>query len=250
MVEDDRWHESGDEAYGYDELPLFGDWEVMVMGGREAYPAAIVTYNHVTSAVRVLVKNRDFHALHPNGVNQKTLEELSKRTYIERQELIKTTHQQLVEQFRAEGVSEGTALLKAGKEMERLGYYPKTPTITARLLSQSEEQTLSGTSSWPIFAITSEEMRSGIFQDIEQTISDPGTLVDKAFTPYVIHRDYKNEILSNVVGEAAYPWGHHRRFGTSSSVSTVGVVSIFENHFRMTGLEGSMKQRKPCSNSS
>ena len=32
---------------------------------------------------------------------------------------------------RAEGLNEGAAMLRANKEMERLGYYPKSPTIVA-----------------------------------------------------------------------------------------------------------------------
>ena len=198
MVEDDVWHESGDATYGYDERPLFGNWEVIAVPGRESYPAAIVAYNHVTSSVRVLIKNREFAHLYPSGVGLSTLAGFSKRTMIERDEKIATTHQELVERFQGEGLREGEAMLKVNKEMERLGYYPKTPTITARVLSQSEEEALSNTGPSPILSIAPEEMRSGIFQDIEEAINNPGTPMDKDFTPYVIHRDYKNSEKLNV----------------------------------------------------
>ncbi|MFL6414748.1 MAG: hypothetical protein ACJ74Y_03635 [Bryobacteraceae bacterium] len=55
------WKESNCEVGGFDEWPLFGDWELIeVPGDHYFFSVAIVAYNHVTSSVKVLVKNKDY----------------------------------------------------------------------------------------------------------------------------------------------------------------------------------------------
>lgn len=192
MIESDAWHQSGDAMYGYDEFPLLGDWELMAVKGQECYPAAVVAFNHVTSEVRILIENHDFDKLYPDGIHADMLTEFSRRAMIERTEQIKKTHAGLVENFKAEGQSEGYALLKAAEAMERIGYYPKSPTLTAHILTEPEEQLLQKNDKSPIFVIASDEMRSGIFPDIQQAIGQPGNPVKKSMGQYIIHRDYNN----------------------------------------------------------
>jgi len=89
------------------------------------------------------------------------------------------TYADQVARGRAEGLNEGAAMLKAGKEMERLGYYPKSPTIVAH-------REACGT---PVFRISDEEFRVGLFQDIERAIQHPDEEVDKG-GEYVLHQQY------------------------------------------------------------
>lgn len=198
MIEKDSWHKSGDATSGYDEFPLSGDWEVMPLRGQECYPAAIVAFNHITSEVRIIIKNNVFDRLYQNGIKLDMLIEFSKRFMIERDEQIKKAHRELIKRFQVEGQSKVGAILKTNKEMERMGYYPKSTTLTARVLNQSEENFTQENGEEPIFAIEPDEMRSGIFQDIEQAISKPGEPVDKTLGQYIIHRDYNNSQRLNL----------------------------------------------------
>jgi hypothetical protein len=65
--------------------------------------------------------------------------------------------------------------------MQRLGFYPKSTMLVAREAGCEVAS--------PLFRISDDEFRFGIFQDIEQAIAAPGQEVDKSGT-YVIHRDY------------------------------------------------------------
>ena len=184
------WEERYCEASGYDEWPLFGDWEVMqVYGGRLVSSVAIVAYNHVTGAVKVLVKNKEYDRLYPRGVPIAKLLENSHRAAIERLQTMLRTHEELLQKYKAMGMGEVQALLRTGKDMQRLGYYPKTPTIVARRLSR-EEAAKTDLDKDALFSIAKGEMESGIFPDIERAIAKPGEEIDKNSDVYLTHRDY------------------------------------------------------------
>src|SRR5215213_10031455 len=122
------WEKAHCEVSGYDEWPLFGDWELMeVRGG--FFPVAIIAYNHVTSGVKVLVKNKDYDRVYPDGVPLRQIVEVSARAGMERTQAVTRTHAELLQKYKAMGMGEMQALLRTGKDMQRLGYYPKTPTI-------------------------------------------------------------------------------------------------------------------------
>jgi serine/threonine protein kinase len=89
--------------------------------------------------------------------------------------------ERLLAEGRAQGLSEGAAMLQANKGMQRLGLYPKTPTITAVAAACDSQQ--------PVFHISDEEFRVGLFQDIRQAIDRPGEAAD-FHGDYVTHRDY------------------------------------------------------------
>jgi len=73
-------------------------------------------------------------------------------------------------------------MLDAGREMQRLGLYPKPTTLVAA------RGGCEGAS--PVFSISDMEFTVGLFPDIEQAIASPGTEVDKSMGDYVTHRDY------------------------------------------------------------
>jgi hypothetical protein len=191
------WQESHCEVSGYDEWPLFGDWELIgVLGGRHYFTPAIVAYNHVTGGVKVLVKNKDYDRLYPNGVPLRQIQENSRRPGMERDQAVRRTYEELLQKYKAMGMGEFQAHLRTGKDMQRLGYYPKTPTIGARRLGR-EEAAKTELDKDALFSIAKAEMESGIFQDIERAIASPGQEIDKDSDVYFTHRDYSTSARLN-----------------------------------------------------
>ena len=188
------WVESYCQASGNNEWPLFGDWELMEVQGKEYFPAAIVAYNHVTSSVKVLIKNKEYDRLYPRGVPLQLLTKSSKRESIERTQAMLRTHEELVQKYKAMGLGEVQALLRAGKDMQRLGYWPKTPTIVARRLSRNEAAKID---KGALFSIAKEEMESGIFLGLEKAIASPGEEIDHDTSGYYTHRDYTTSARLN-----------------------------------------------------
>lgn len=191
------WVEAGEWRRGYPPFAiregavLAGDWEVMTLRGRQALPAAVVAFNHVTRETRVLARSGEFGGLYPDGPPVAVLEQQSRRADIERVQEITRVHDALVARFRGEGLSEGAALLAAAKEMQRLGYYPKSTTLTARLIAEGPPgATPSAGSAIPTFDISDMEFTVGLFPDIDEAMASPGTAVDKHSGDYIIHRDY------------------------------------------------------------
>jgi hypothetical protein len=191
------WEESPCEMSGYDEWPLFGASELMeVRAQRGLFPVAIVAYNHATRGVKVLVKSKDYDRLYPNGVPLQQMQENSRRSGIERDQVMRQTHEALLQKYKAMGMGEVQALLRTGKDMQRLGYYPKTPTIVARRLGR-EEAARTDLDKDALFSIAKGEMESGIFQDIERAIASPGQEIDRDSTDYLTHRDYSTSARLN-----------------------------------------------------
>jgi hypothetical protein len=191
------WKESPCQVSGYDEWPIFGDWELMeVRGDRHFFTVAIVAYNHVTNSVKVLVKNKDYDRLYPGGVPLRQITEKTQRPAIERYQAMMRTHEELLQKYKAMGMTEIQAELRTGKDMQRLGYYPKTSTIVARRLSR-EEAARTDFDKDALFSVAKDEVESGIFPDIEKAITNPGEEIEKDFTDYVTHRDYSTSARLN-----------------------------------------------------
>ncbi|MFL6414747.1 MAG: hypothetical protein ACJ74Y_03630 [Bryobacteraceae bacterium] len=115
---------------------------------------------------------------------------------MERDQAMMRTHEELLQKYKAMGMGENQALLRIVKDMQRLGYYPKTPTIVARRLSQ-EEAARTDLDKDALFSIAKGEMESGIFQDIERAIANPGEEIDKDSFGYYTHRDYSTSARLN-----------------------------------------------------
>lgn len=165
---------------------LHDRWEAMTVPGSEAYPAAMVIFDGKAAEARVLLSNSEFDSLYPKGVPLELMKQNSRRADIERIEEIERVNRELVAKFRAEGASEGDAMLRASKEMQRLGFYPKSPTFTARLMAHGEPLD----PAIPAFDIEPMQFTVGLFPDIERAIATPGTEVEKDWTGYIIHDDY------------------------------------------------------------
>ena len=191
------WEPGSVEQGGYDITPLNGPWEVMTLPGDESFPAAIVAVHSDDGSFKILRRNDEYEDLYPNGPPAALITERSRRGAIERLNTIRRTRGELLARFMAEGLREGEALLKVGKEMRRLGYYPKSTTMTARPLADAGS--VSGGDAPPLFEIAEAEMKSGIFPDIEQAIDRPGKAIDKTIGNYVIHRDYETSAALNAL---------------------------------------------------
>jgi hypothetical protein len=188
-----EWEEGFAEVSGYGETRLNDRWEAMTVSGPESYPSAIVAFDGGTEEVRVLVETDGFNSTWPEGVPVDVLHQQARREQIERSEHLRNTHAELLERFRREGLSEMEAALATTREMQRLGLYPKPTMLVAQALGPDE----STTDEWPHFVIEEGEMASGVFQDIEASLADPGVEVEKSMGSYIIHRDYENSAKLN-----------------------------------------------------
>ena len=110
------WKETHCETGGYNEWPISGDWELTAVRGEVGFsPAAIVAFNHVTGEVKALVKNKDYDRLYPKGFSLQELQKYSQRAAIERLQAMLRTHEELLQKYKAMGMSEVPALLQTGR---------------------------------------------------------------------------------------------------------------------------------------
>jgi hypothetical protein len=188
------WEKSHCEMSGYDEWPLFGDWELREIRG-SMLPAAILAYNHVTRDVKVLVKNKEYDRLYPDGAPVQQILEYPRKADMERTQTVVRVHEELLQKYKAMGMGEMQALLRTGKDMQRLGYYPKSTMIVARRLTGTEAAA-GKLDKEALFSIAKGEMESGVFPDIEKAIASPGEEIDKS-DGYHIHRDYSTSARLN-----------------------------------------------------
>jgi len=189
-----QWEKGRFQGGGYDVTPLFGESELMTAPGRETYPAAVISYNEVRKTTTALVKSAEFDSRYPSGMPVKMAGEQSHRAAIERLTELKRLHAALIAQFEAMGQTAMQAGLSAIKELQRLGYYPKSPTITARLVAPPATEKDGGPA---LFDIAKFEMKSGIFPDIEKAIAAPGTDVEWRDNKYIVHTDYTTSARLN-----------------------------------------------------
>lgn len=200
------WEDGQPSVSGYQESPLNGRWEAIAVPGPEGYPAAIAAFDEQSGETRVLVETDSFARAYPEGVPLDVLTSRSRRDEIERIATLERTREELLARFRGEGLSEGDAAMRTIDEMRRLGFYPPPTTITARLLAGEDRSAVTpdepqdpatASDTIPLFSIAEAEMRSGIFPDIEEALTNPGTPVEKRMGRYVIHRDYDNSAALN-----------------------------------------------------
>lgn len=191
------WQPGYPAMMGGDESPLAGERELFAVEGEESFPTAIIVWDHRASRYEALLANHEFDVLYPDGVPERWIVERSRKADIERSRALERTRAALMERFLGEGLGEGDALLRTGRELLRLGYYAKSATITARIVNGGE---FGGET--PLFEIARAELRSGIFPDIEQAIASPGEPVDKSMGRYVNHDDYANSAAINALIDA------------------------------------------------
>jgi hypothetical protein len=194
FIESASWQEGFAGMGGDEPSQLAGPLEVVAALGDEQLPCAVVVLDSRAGTAAALAETSVCRRKFPGGFTTALLAPASRRADIERAETIRRTYDDLVAEATAKGLPEGEAMLRANKEMERLGYFPKSPTLLA-----TPGDCESG---GPVFVVTDEEFVVGLFQDIQAAIDHPGEEVDKAMGSYVIHRDFDtsrrlNEFLAD-----------------------------------------------------
>jgi hypothetical protein len=160
---------------------LVGGVELMTVRGRESFPAAVIAVDAAGTS-RVLLKNGAFEDLYPDGVPDRLIRERSSRERIERGREMRRVREDLIARYRGQGMNEGEAMLRAHDEMETLGYYPKSPRLVAKLVSEPP-------SGVRVFDIPDDRFRVGLFQDIARAIAAPGAEVKTSTGTYLKYYD-------------------------------------------------------------
>jgi hypothetical protein len=180
FVEKPPWQEGYSSGGGDVPEQLSGDLEVIAPSGDELLPCAIVVLRKIQPTARALIETPTCRKKY-GDYGAASMAAFSRRADIERTQTMARTYERLVAEGKARGLNEGVAMLEANKGMEDLGYYPKSPTITAHP-AQCEHVS-------PVFTISDEEFRVGLFQDIERAINHPGTAEERGGT-YVLHQNF------------------------------------------------------------
>jgi len=188
-----EWRREGCEFKGHLEDKLRGGLEAVTLPGRESFPSAIAVIDHRQETFRVLLASPEFDGIYPDGVPERIVYEGSQRKEIDELRSLRTAYAEALEGFLRAGLPEGEALLAANREMQRLGFFPKPTTITARRLVPGGEIP----PDVPTFHISEMEVRVGLFRDIAVALSEPGTPVEKSLGKYIRHRDYGTSELIN-----------------------------------------------------
>jgi hypothetical protein len=176
------WTGSDTSSAGLSDPVVVGPMEVMAVRGEESFPAAILLLDHGRRQAEVLIRNEAYERLYPEGPQFESLLQFSRKEEVDRLNEMRQTHQDLVAAFRAQGMNEGAALLAAGREMARLGWWPTPPTVTAREVSMFPAELR-------VFTIDPMELRVGLFPDLEEAMAHPGEPVDRSGR-YIRHRDF------------------------------------------------------------
>jgi hypothetical protein len=180
-----KWEQSYEIPDQWPEDILSGDYEVI----NYKYKAVLLREGK-TGRLDILTAADAFSQENLRNI---PIEDYSHRREIERVRTLRETGRRLVEKFRAEGLSEGEAMLRAGDELEKMGLYPKSPRITATRIGRPAGDHAA-------FPISRDEFRYGLFPDIEKAINETGTEV-RFWGNYISHTDYDtsrriNEYLS------------------------------------------------------
>lgn len=195
-----EWVATDTSLAGLSEPIVAGPLEVMAVRGEEGFPTAIVLLDHDQREVEVLLHNETFDRLYPNGPQFTVLLEFSRKAEVDRLAEMHQTYEELKAKYRAVETNEGAALLAAGREMARLGWWPTPATIIAQEVKEFP-------AGLRVFTIDPQELRVGLFPNIQQAIAHPGTPAPHR-SGYVRHRDFTtSEELNAFLATAPEAYG-------------------------------------------
>ena len=188
------WERGSSGLGGTERSQIHGRREVVAVRGVDAMACAVVIVTEAQPTADVLVETPACRKAHPDGYAVAALDDQLRRADLERVAHLEQTHAGLVAEARARGLSEGDAALEAIRGMQRLGLYPKPPMVTATHVDRAD-------GSAPVFVISDEEFRVGLFQDLRKAIDRPGEETEWSGS-YVIHQDFDtsrrlNEFLAD-----------------------------------------------------
>jgi hypothetical protein len=177
-----NWVEGFPGGLARPEATLTAGREVLTVPGKEGFDVAVLVVD-ADGSHSILIKSDDFDALYPDGIPSKLLAERSNRKQIEKVRDFRKVKAELVERFMSEeGLREGDAILRAYDEMEKLGYLPRKPRITATLVQELPADT-------SVFDIPRLYLEAGLFQDIAKAIVSPGTAVKTGLGTYLKYNE-------------------------------------------------------------
>jgi hypothetical protein len=156
---------------------LSGPFEIVDYKSR-----ALILYDSGTQSRTLLRVSRPGGSQLREEIATADLKDYLHRAQLERSRTIRETYARTVAGLRMQGLPEGEAMLRANDEMEKKGYYPKTPKLEARKIESLQQGVT-------VFSITKDEFRFGLFQDIEEAIAKPGIEVH-FYGKYITHRDF------------------------------------------------------------
>jgi hypothetical protein len=208
-----EWRTAGATLESADErATLSGRDEVLVV---PFAPCAVVLLDGSSRMLRMLTPDacgRDVPAL-----EFATVETYARRDAIERATRLDGLRADFARKARAAGLGDNDAELHAIDQLERLGYLPRPPQLVATPLALDDvrQRQESGTLT-PVFAISAEEFRVGLFPDIRGALDAPGREV-RYQGPYVLHADFDTSRAINsyldqgvqaffVETDAGYAW--------------------------------------------
>ena len=188
------WERGSSGMGGTERSQLHGAREVVAVSAGGAMACAVVIVTEGQPAADAILETPACRKAHPDGYPVSSLQGQLQRADLERIAKLEATHAGLIAEARARGLSEGDAALEAIRGMQRLGLYPKPTTVTATRVAAPDP-------SAPLFTISDEEFRVGLFQDLREAIDRPGQEVEKSGT-YVMHQHFDtsrrlNEFLAD-----------------------------------------------------
>jgi len=169
---------------GPSEPILHGQRELFVQPGPESFPSAIVILDHADSTIRVVYRPPGSPARGAPALAD--LLAVSRKPDVDHLEAITRIERERVAAYKAEGASEGEALLRAGRDLRDLGYYPKPERWVATPLSAAQA---TKHRHLPRVDIDPMAFKVGLFPDLEEAMASPGSEVDRSGS-YIRHRDY------------------------------------------------------------
>jgi len=177
LIELDTWKSGYYTTDRWTEQILSGPFEIVDYKSR-----ALILYDSGTQTRTLLRVSRPGRAQLREEITTADLKDYLHRAQLERSRTIRETYAETVAGLRMQGLPEGEAMLRADDEMEKKGYYPKTPKLEARKIESIQQGVR-------VFSITKDEFRFGLFQDIEEAIAKPG--IEVRFSGnYITHRDF------------------------------------------------------------
>lgn len=176
------WQETSATFGGDEPQQLHGNLEAIAVPGDEAMPCGLALLRSDNGTASTLVQTVSCRRKYSPGLTAAALAPLSRRRDIERAETIRTTYADLVARGHRSGLPDGEAMLEAGRQMERLGLFPKSTTLSAH------REACGTRPAW--IGISDEQFRVGLFPDIERAIARPDEAVEKGIGAYIVHRDY------------------------------------------------------------
>lgn len=168
---------------------LSGPWEIVDYKSK-----ALILYDSGARTRTVLRVSRSAGMDFQEEAAAADLQDHTGREQLERSRTIQDAYAAAVAGFRAQGLPEVDAMLRANDEMEELGYYPRTPRLLAVKITAARQGVA-------VFEISNDEFTFGLFPDIEAAIARPGVKVHY-HGGYLTHRDFDTSRRLNEYLEA------------------------------------------------